>query len=581
MSLTKKIVLFLLSVFTIVLIAIYILSKYIILDAFLKINIDNARVNNSRVQQAIDNEIQTINSAAADWAPWDETYNFVLGKNENFISENINLNTLNNLGIDYMVYTDKENKPLHYEIIPGAHDEEFNGSLLDSIIKDPVFFQHQGFNTNITGLLGFRNLPLIISSHPIVTNDYQGPIAGSLIFIRIIDDELLKNVADRTQLPIFINKPTDSSSSKGYKNIDNFIIRDDKIIGHLILSDIHQNPILTLQIESPKNTYTQGLKTTTFFMEAIVILSLVTIIFSILFSRFTVINPIKDLTRASIRMARGDLKARTKTNSTDELGLLGKSFNTMAEKVEKLIKEINVSKEREIQKSKEIIKLKDEFVFIAAHELKTPVTIISGFIDIIKKYSDNVVPELKENIEILSGACERLKNLLFDLLEISRAETGTLSINSTPIDINALITQITKEFSEKMGEKKITLKLKLDNKIKNVLADELKLTEVFNNLLTNAIKYNKENGQIEIRTSKKEQSLLVEVTDTGYGIPANEQPKVFSKFFRVISMATRNNEGTGLGLFITRMLVEKMGGSIGFKSEENKGSNFFFTLKIA
>src|SRR3989344_8796686 len=175
MSLVKKITFILVLTFILLTSAMYILSKYIVLDFFLKINLDNADTNMQRAERAFNDEVQTIVHSAADWAPWDETYNYALGENEDFISENINTKTLENLNIKYMVFTDKDNKLIHYEVSDDSHDSKFNDDLVNYVVSDNMFFLHKGLDTDISGLIKYSDITLIASSHPIVTNDYHGP----------------------------------------------------------------------------------------------------------------------------------------------------------------------------------------------------------------------------------------------------------------------------------------------------------------------------------------------------------------------------------------------------------------------
>jgi len=254
---------------------------------------------------------------------------------------------------------------------------------------------------------------------------------------------------------------------------------------------------------------------------------------------------------------------------------------TLELKVEERTKELRETQKRELAKANEVIKLKDEFVFIATHDLRSPVTAFNGYIDLIRQSNDSLSPDTKENIDAISEAGNRLNQLVDDLLEVARSESGTLKIEVHPVDINKVIEESLRQAKITADQKKINLLTKLDHNHKIVLADAEKLSEVFENLLSNAVKFSRIEGKIEVFTAKKGENLEIKVGDTGYGIPKNQQNKVFQKFFKYRGDETLEVPGTGLGLFVVRMLVEKMKGKISFVSEEGKGTTFTFSLPLA
>ncbi len=256
-----------------------------------------------------------------------------------------------------------------------------------------------------------------------------------------------------------------------------------------------------------------------------------------------------------------------------------KQFNKELEgKVDERTHELKESQKRELDKALSIAKLKDEYVFLAAHELRTPVTVIRGFLEMINDSKSRVSKDIKGSLLSIGEASEHLNDLLNDLLEIARAEAGTTKIITVPIDVLPVISLVAKDLAAVAWKRKIQITVKPVSGLRHVLADEGKLKEVLMNLIGNAVKYNRDGGSVTVNTELVDGKIVVEVQDTGYGIPKDQQLRIFEKFFRAQTKEVQEITGTGLGLFIVKMLVEKMGGSVWFKSEEGKGSVFSFSV---
>jgi signal transduction histidine kinase len=259
-----------------------------------------------------------------------------------------------------------------------------------------------------------------------------------------------------------------------------------------------------------------------------------------------------------------------------------KQFNEELEaKVTERTKELKESQMKEITKAKEVANLKDEFVFLAAHELRAPVTAIRGFVSLTKDSQQNFPKELKENLTSITEASEHLHNLVDDILEIARDENGASVTNIKPEVFRPILDEVLHEVAPLIKQKNI--KLTVDEKLTApVICDRTKLKEVVMNLVDNAIKYNKEYGTIHIGIygEPKKSQMIFQIADSGYGIPKEEQGKIFQKFFRATSEETQDILGTGLGLFIAKMLIQKMGGTLVFSSVLHEGTTFSFTLPL-
>jgi signal transduction histidine kinase len=211
---------------------------------------------------------------------------------------------------------------------------------------------------------------------------------------------------------------------------------------------------------------------------------------------------------------------------------------------------------------------------------RSPVVAIRGFLDLVFEDKKTFPKDVRGHLDSISKAGEHLNQLINDLLETSRFESGTLKVNLAKENFNEILKDVVDEFMLPAKEKGVKISL---NVAKNsyVLCDKGKLKEVLGNLIGNAVKYNKNKGNVDISAYKNLglNMFMVEVSDSGFGIPKEQQEHIFQKFFRAGAPGTEEVLGTGLGLFVTRMLVEKMGGAISFSSAEGSGSTFTFTLQ--
>ena len=227
-------------------------------------------------------------------------------------------------------------------------------------------------------------------------------------------------------------------------------------------------------------------------------------------------------------------------------------------------------------------KLKDDFITIASHQLRAPLSSLKWYTELLHKGGAQKKKQ-KEYAERASKSAERLVFLVDDFLDVSRIEDEKFAdgVAEKNLDPMKLIKNITDALESRISEKKITVKYKNESKHKMIVANPEIAREIYTNLLTNAIKYNQEKGFVFVRVFDKKDSVYVEITDTGVGIPQSEQKKVFSKFFRGANVIEGGWQGTGLGLYAVHQLVEQAGGDIKFTSKENKGTTFYIGLPKA
>jgi len=314
-------------------------------------------------------------------------------------------------------------------------------------------------------------------------------------------------------------------------------------------------------------------------------------------------RPIKELVTGTRRIGRGDLDHEIPLDREDEIGELASSFNRMTsdlrksrEKIEGWSKELELNiKEataeleaanRELEEAnrrlKKLDEAKSEAVMTVAHELKAPLSSIWSLLKTVTRgYTDEVPPQQREVIERAERRTKWLLNLVKDLLDFGRMETGMVELEKTPLNLDDTIERIVKLFTARAKEADTTIKVVKPEPVPRVFGNKDALERVFANLVSNAIRYNRPGGWVTISEEISGENVRVEVSDSGVGIPEADIPRLFDLFYRGSYARREKMDGVGLGLSIVRRIVELHHGKIWVESEEGKGSTFYVLLPTA
>ena len=224
---------------------------------------------------------------------------------------------------------------------------------------------------------------------------------------------------------------------------------------------------------------------------------------------------------------------------------------------------------------------KSKFVSVVSHELRLPMTSIKGYADLLVQGVADPVNEDQVNfLDVIRNNVERMRVLVSDLSDISRIETEKLQLSPEATQLGAHIEQIVESLKPHLDERQQSVQVLMAQDLPAVWADPNRLMQVLTNLLSNAWKYSPPESEIQVSASQVDDRIVVEVADKGYGINEADRAMLFTQFFRSDDMKVREQQGWGLGLYVTRQLVELMGGEMGMESEFERGSRFWFSLPV-
>jgi PAS domain S-box-containing protein len=237
---------------------------------------------------------------------------------------------------------------------------------------------------------------------------------------------------------------------------------------------------------------------------------------------------------------------------------------------------------RDVTVEREAMQMKNEFVSTVSHELRTPLTSIKGYIDLILDGEAGEVNEIqREFLAIVKENSDRLVELINDMLDISRIESGRIVLKVQPLDLAERVTGAVNTFRAVLDQQGRTIFVDVPEDLPKAAGDPDRVGQVLINFISNAIKYSPQGGNVYVRALVDDDMVRLEVRDEGIGISAEDQVKLFQKFYRVDSSLTREIGGTGLGLSICKSIIELLGGDVGVTSEAGQGSVFWFSLPFA
>jgi signal transduction histidine kinase len=276
----------------------------------------------------------------------------------------------------------------------------------------------------------------------------------------------------------------------------------------------------------------------------------------------SITRPIEAMTRAAAAMARGDYSQTIPVEGKDEVGRLAASFNTMAHQVARAHR------------------MERDFVANVSHDLKTPLTSIQGFAQALLDGTVKDEAGQRQAAQIIYEEAERMNRLVRGLLELAKLESGQVTMARQPVDLARVLRECADGASHRAEQASVTLNVRLADRLLPLTGDAARLEQAFNNLLDNALRYTPAGGQVELSAfPTSDGGIEVSVSDTGPGIPAEDLPRIFERFYRADKARTPG--GTGLGLAIVKEIIQAHGGTIRAASQPGQGTRFTITLPQA
>jgi signal transduction histidine kinase len=271
-------------------------------------------------------------------------------------------------------------------------------------------------------------------------------------------------------------------------------------------------------------------------------------------------DTVRTMARAAHQVAAGQYHQRVSYRGQDEMGELARSFNHMAARLE------------------ETEAVRRDLLATITHELRTPLTSIQGYMEGL---IDGVVPEDPAIYQLVHREAGRLARLVTDIERLSRIEAGVEPLEIVPLDPSSLARESVERLRPYFEDRGVMLGTECDPLLPAVLADEDKIIQVVTNLLGNSFKFTPPGGRVNVKVQRQGGLVRFEVSDTGSGIPPEDLPHIFERFYRVDKSRSASGGGLGIGLAVARSLIEQMGGTVGARSQPGRGTSVWFLLPAA
>lgn len=345
----------------------------------------------------------------------------------------------------------------------------------------------------------------------------------------------------------------------------------DEFYGYVVVGLSHESFHQQLQTVIPQ------------IVIAVLVALLVSIAVALLLVQVTT-RPLKRIAQTAQMIAAGDLTQRVAVNSRDEIGTLAVSFNKMVSSLRARDRRLQANQSALEQSNRDLRILdQNKSIFLAnmSHELRTPLNAVIGFSEVLRdRCFGDLTEKQDEYVNDIWESGRHLLSLINDILDLSKIEAGMMKIENSIFNPETTIRRSAVMVKEKAGQQNIPIEVEIDNLPDAIEADERKLKQIIYNLLSNAVKFTESGGKIGIQATSDNGKMTITVWDTGIGIPESQLERIFSKFEQIDGSASRKYEGTGLGLSLSRSMVQIMGGRIWAEKRPEGGTRFRFTIPV-
>lgn len=556
-------------------------------STFKKLEAEQSLKDISDAERAIERQIETLSAFNRDYAAWDETYEAMANRSSlrRYLERNLSLEQWPELGLgtDGMLLFDTDGVFVGGTLLEYTHEQELSTK---SIVLDELEAQYDGFTKGIsesdlpdevTGFINTSQGLLLIVSGPIRNSDAQGESRGRFLAVRFLNSERLAAMGRRARVELnLIPDATKAADDPASAFNSNYVVQ------HFPIRDPLGTTLALVEVRTPRDISLAGAKSVQNAMWFLSLAIIAAIILAWLALRRLMVQPLLSLkTHVADMRETGDLASRYNARVQDEVGALGDEIDFLAVKLDTSHTQLTLARD----KAESTSRVKSEFLSTMSHELRTPLNGVIGMTDLL--LNTKLAEKQQHLAKTAMSSAHMLLKLINDILDFSQISSVDAKPENSQFSMNQMLREVNTLISDAAQNKGIDYQVSVDDNVPDTLvADGLRLKQVLLNLLDNAVKFT-ESGSVglsidcpELGKAWAEDSLKLEftVSDTGVGIRSEDQGTIFELFSQADNSSTRAFGGVGLGLSISKDLVEMMGGEIVVSSVYGQGSEFFFTI---
>ena len=551
MSIRRKTLLIISTTTLFLVLLLYGTSETFLLGNFANLEKHMVLQNVDRVQLALSSDIDQLNSTVSDWAPWDDTYRFMMDRNRNYINRNLDVETLSNLRLNLVLFIDPSGQLVFAKAVDFQSKSELPIplNLLNNLFSKGNLVCHNE-SDKFKGIVLLPEGPLLISSQPILTSTSKGPVRGTLIMGRYLDSEL-KHLSELTQLPLNSSRVNGVNMSSDFAVAQSVLskerpvlikpLSENSIAGYTLEQDVYGDPALILRADMPRDIYRQGQTTSYYHFLFILLNGLIFAAVILLLLDRTVLSRIGRLS-SNVRNIglSGDVSTRVQVSGKDELSSLADMINDMLEKIDK--------SEGKLRKSERLAAIGKTAVMVG-HDLRNPLQTIVVTTYLVKAKIDRLSTQERMNLEnqgimedlnTIDKQSNYMNKIVSDLQDYARP----LSPEIMDIDLHLFVKHV-------LAGVRIPEDVEVQTKIEDELtwkADQTMMERVLTNLVTNAVQTMPNGGKLVIAGASSKEDTTLTITDTGEGIHPDHISKIFDPLF------TTKSKGMGMGLVVSKRL---------------------------
>jgi signal transduction histidine kinase/ActR/RegA family two-component response regulator len=585
-SLRRKTLLWLALGLTVAVGVIIALCGRVVMEGFLDLEQRLTVRNFERVREAIWHETETLGMKVNDWAVWDDTFRFLARPgdedhdpawHDQYVKSNLHDEALGLLGIQAVVFFDRDGKRYCERATDGV---DINAPAFSAAI-DRV--GRESVHRPMVGPLAGGGVVALVAARPVLMGDGGGPSRGSLVFVRVLDRDLVHRLETVTHTRFGVSEPFDRTLTErvDVRNLD-----EHRASARGGLSGIWGPPVATLEVFKPREVAAQGSLTVRAFNLALIAAALSFGLLSVLGLGRLVLSRIEQLGQdvSCVADARSASR-RVRAQGNDELGGLASTINEMLAALDQNAAELK-ARNSELAHARDAAdaanRAKSSFLANMSHEIRTPMAAITGFADLL--LDPEQTPEDRVDcVQTIRRNAEHLLGLINDILDLSKIEAGKMTVERVQCDLPDIVRGVIAVAQVKASAKRIALAAEFRPEVPmRVTTDPMRLTQILVNLVGNAVKFTEHGGVrliVGAERSGETSVLRFDVLDTGIGMTPGQVHGLFRPFEQADVSTTRKFGGTGLGLTISRDLARALGGDIRVTSSPGEGSTFTLTIE--